>query len=236
MKADGTIITAADIASEEILLAAISMHAPRPHRLVSEERAPSLVADATPSTWFVDPLDGTRSYVIGSTDFAVLISEWAAGEARFSVVYYPALGELAVAAGHRAAWTPSNTPAATPAGAPRMGVVHACYIRSPALRRLATEAGAAYREEETESSRALLDVATGAASAAVVLLCGHKSWDLAPLLHLIIAAGAFVSDEAGYPVRMSGPDVSGRYIIAARNPSLHKRLMTASWNLPASEL
>ncbi|MBV9013166.1 MAG: hypothetical protein JO272_14155 [Pseudonocardiales bacterium] len=185
VKTDGTIVTAADLASEEILLRAIRTYAPRPHRVVSEERAPSLVEDTVQPTWFVDPLDGTRSYASGSTDFAILVSAWAAGQPMFSVVHYPALGELAVAAGRQAAWIPPSPLAAPAANASQSGVLHACYMRSQTLRRLAMESGiAAYREDEVESTRALLDVAIGAASAAVVLLCGHKSWDLAPLLHL----------------------------------------------------
>jgi 3'-phosphoadenosine 5'-phosphosulfate (PAPS) 3'-phosphatase len=98
---------------------------------------------------------------------------------------------------------------------------------SPELQRLATKSGAAYSEQQVESTRALLDVATGAASAAIVLICGHKPWDLAALLHLVSAAGGFVTDETGRPVRMLGTEVLSRYIVAARDRSLHESLTAA---------
>lgn len=236
VKADGTIVTAADLASEEILLGAIGTYAPRPHWVISEEREPSPIADPAYPTWFVDPLDGTRAYAAGSPDFAILVSAWSGEQPEFSVVYYPSIGELAVATGRHATWTPPPVRDAA-AGASPAGVMHACYMRSPALRQLAAEAGgAAYRENEVESTRALLDVATDLAIAAVVLLCGHKSWDLAPLLHLITATGGHVSDEAGNPVLMRGPDISGRYVVASRDQSLHQRLVAAAEKPATSEL
>ena len=236
VKADGTIVTPADNASEDILLAVIQRHAPRPHQVVSEERLASPIADPAQSTWFIDPLDGTRSYASGSPDFAILVSEWAAGAARFSVVHYPAFGQLAVAVGGRATWTPTIAQPRKCADVPAMGMVHLCYMESKALRRLVTEAGVKHHEAEAESTRALLDVVTGTASAAVVFLCGHKSWDLAPLLHLVTAAGGFVSDETGRPVRIRGPEVFGCYVIAARESSWHGILTAALRKLATTEI
>jgi fructose-1,6-bisphosphatase/inositol monophosphatase family enzyme/SAM-dependent methyltransferase len=226
VKTDGTLVTAADYASESTLLAAIRSHAPHPHDILSEE-SPALPLTPALPIWFVDPLDGTRSYAAGSPDYAVLVSEWVAETPRFSVVYYPAIGQLAVAAAGRAAWSHWKIPPLDGADADPKGVVRVCYMCSPGLRHLVTQSGAAYSEQQVESTRALLDVATGAASAAIVLVCGHKPWDLAALLHLVSAAGGFVSDETGRPVRMLGSEVLSRYIVASRDRLLHTNLTAA---------
>lgn len=236
VKADGTIVTAADFASQETLLAAIDQHAPPPYMVVCEEEAQSLANAACPTTWFIDPLDGTSSYVAGSTDFAILVSEWSVDRPTFSVVYYPALGELAVAVGERvkSVQPPANAARDT---SQALAVIQTCYLSAPALQQVIHDFGpATLCEDGAESTRALLNVATGGAAAALVLLCGHKSWDLAPLLHLVAASGGRVSDERGEPLRFSGPEVSGRYLVAANDVALHSALLSTTQRLVESEL
>lgn len=236
IKSDGTIVTEADLTSDDILRTSIYAVAPSHPHIVSEEAPTIAPRHLRQPIWYVDPLDGTRAYAAGSTDFAIHVSEWSAGEPRFSVAYYPALEELAVAVGQQAAWTSPTARLTEHVEAARPPVLHTCYVRSRSYDEIATNAHATYSGEQVESTRALLDLATGAAIATVVFLCGHRSWDVAPLLHLIAANGGQVSDENGDAIRLSGSQVSGRYIIAANDHALHQELVDETYRRATSEL
>jgi 3'(2'), 5'-bisphosphate nucleotidase len=99
-KADGTPVTAADQAAEDVILPALHRLAPD-IPAISEERhaaggSPTL-RDGT--FWLVDPLDGTRSYVERTGEFTVNIGLIHAGEPVLGVIYVPVSGDLYAAAG-----------------------------------------------------------------------------------------------------------------------------------------
>lgn len=227
IKEDGSLLTSADLASERELLDAIALSSDERCRVWSEEGLAPSGHNATPRkghTWYVDPLDGSRSYVAGSTDYAILVSQWMETSPAFSVVSYPAIGDIAVAVGRALEWR-AGGPVSPSGTAERAAIIYNCYDSSDALRRLVDTYAGELRENDTESTRALFDVAVGRADAAVVLLCGHKAWDIAALLHVLMAGGASVSSERGQPVMMDDDKVDGQYVIAARDPNMHRELL-----------
>ncbi|MFB8085923.1 inositol monophosphatase family protein [Streptomyces sp. NPDC055992] len=220
VKPDGSLVTDADLASEALLTQAIRAATPDAH-IAAEENPTSHHPTAGQDTtvWFVDPLDGTRPYLNGSSDFAILLSAWRAGRPLLSIASFPAAGILATAVG--------NTPAFSPAAAPPPRLpVHVCYCDPPALRRT-VPSHLEHRLDAHESTRALVDVARGHAAATVALMCGHRTWDIAAPVHLIMAAGGTVTDERGNSLRLTGCDVPARYLVAATTPALHRRLLAA---------
>ena len=80
MKADDTPVTAADRASEQFIRGRIEKQYPQ-HAIVGEEYGVTEHAGAE-FRWFVDPIDGTKSFVRGVPLYAVLIGLEIAGQDR----------------------------------------------------------------------------------------------------------------------------------------------------------
>ena len=222
IKPDGTLVTEADRDSEEILVGALLRVVP--DAVVISEEDEDSHHRAAETLWFVDPLDGTRQYLIGSSDFAILVSAWTDGNPCWSIMSFPVDGLMGIADGPAIHIVPNASPLS-------QRLVHAVYCDPPGLRdRL--PAGIEYAIDHFESTRAMFDVASGQAAGAVVLMCGHQAWDVAAPIHLIAASGGIVTDEFGQPVRLRAPSVTARYLVAADQPDLHALLLSALPNLP----
>jgi histidinol-phosphatase len=102
VKHDGSPVTAADREAETLLRRLIASRFPD-HAVVGEE----LGATDKDSThrWYLDPIDGTRSYVRGVPLFGVLLGLEVSGEMVLGVAHFPALDEtVAAATGHGCRW------------------------------------------------------------------------------------------------------------------------------------
>jgi 3'(2'), 5'-bisphosphate nucleotidase len=94
-KADGSPLTAADLASEMVIAARLKAELPN-LPVISEEAA--IATDGLGSRGeafvLVDPLDGTKEFVSRTGEFTVNIAIIAGGRPRAGVVYAPALSRL----------------------------------------------------------------------------------------------------------------------------------------------
>ena len=102
MKADDTPVTAADRASEQFIRGRIEKQYPQ-HTIVGEEYGATEHA-GTEFRWFVDPIDGTKSFVRGVPLYAVLIGLEIAGTIEVGAAYFPALDEMVAAAAGAGCW------------------------------------------------------------------------------------------------------------------------------------
>ncbi len=227
LKFDGTIVTSADLESERRIIEAIARFFPG-EPVMSEETFPDTIAVAGGIQWIVDPLDGTRSYSNGGDDFAILISRCDAGEPQFSLVYFPAVNpyELLVAKTGMGAFACSGevVPVLRQPTERKKRIIRSVYCE------VETESHSEdidYYSGEMESTRAFIELAKGNVDGVVVLMCGHKAWDLAAPIHVIRMSGCVVSDEMGHSLHFHGGDVSVRYVIAASSEELHRRLLEA---------
>lgn len=100
IKEDGSPVTQADIESEALVLKALAQRFPGVP-VISEENAQSHALATPPRYFLVDPLDGTRAFIAGKPDYAVLIALVEAGVPVAGVVHIPAMG-LSWWAGKRA--------------------------------------------------------------------------------------------------------------------------------------
>lgn len=92
IKEDGSPVTDADRAAEELILNDLARLAPG-FVVVAEESA-SVIGDALDpkkSFFLVDPLDGTRDFVRGGKDFTVNIALIRQGQPVFGLIYAPAI-------------------------------------------------------------------------------------------------------------------------------------------------
>lgn len=93
-KADGSPVTAADEAAEEVILPALAALAPDIPAISEEAAAKGLSPTVAGSTfWLVDPLDGTKEFLSGNGEFTVNIALVHEGEPVLGVVVAPALGQ-----------------------------------------------------------------------------------------------------------------------------------------------
>ncbi len=102
-KSRNDLVTAADVASENAILEAVTRRFPS-HRVLAEESGSSRDEDAAP-TWIVDPLDGTTNFVHGIPQFAVSIGVAVQGRVDFGVIFDPCKNDMFTAArGRGARW------------------------------------------------------------------------------------------------------------------------------------
>ena len=89
-KADGSPLTAADLAAHDVIIAGLQRLAPE-ITIISEENKhnPPVAADA--AFWLVDPLDGTKEFINRNGEFTVNIALIQDGLPALAVVYAPAL-------------------------------------------------------------------------------------------------------------------------------------------------
>jgi len=95
-KADGSIVTEADLAMQSRLQIELKKQYPD-SVLLSEEMSPEEQLDSLNSgspIWCLDPLDGTSNYANGIPYFAVSLSLIHNGEVRMAVVYDPIRNEI----------------------------------------------------------------------------------------------------------------------------------------------
>jgi 3'(2'), 5'-bisphosphate nucleotidase len=92
-KADGSPVTAADLAADQIITSGLLDIAPSLPAITEESYTGS--DDHEPeSYWCVDPLDGTKGYINGGKDFTVNIALIHKRQPVLGVIYAPATGTL----------------------------------------------------------------------------------------------------------------------------------------------
>ena len=89
-KANGDVATRADELANQMIVDRLSDWYPR-DRIVSEEMETAVGPAGAPTTWFVDPIDGTRSFVEGRPGFSLIIASARRGRPEQGFVYDPTL-------------------------------------------------------------------------------------------------------------------------------------------------
>jgi 3'(2'), 5'-bisphosphate nucleotidase len=91
-KQDGSPVTLADPASEDIIIAGLQSLTPDIPIIAEEQFEDENAPDITTADyyWLVDPLDGTKEFIKGSPDFCINIGLIQNGTPAFGAVYCPA--------------------------------------------------------------------------------------------------------------------------------------------------
>ena len=182
---------------------------------LSEERHDDGARLSEERVWIVDPLDGTREFLMGMSEFSVSIALVVRGAPVLGVVYNPAEEEM-FAAAQGAPLDPRLVLA------PATGMAEALvltghgewYARElpplPVGTRVMRVGSIAYR-------MALLSSGTGG----LIFTAGERSeWDVAAGAALLLAAGATVTDLDGAVLRFNRAEPKVRGLIAGR-PAVH---------------
>lgn len=196
-KKDQSPVTIADQESEKLIRSRIEKRFPG-HAIIGEEFGED-DAGGSSYRWFVDPIDGTRSFIRGVPLYAVLIGLEIEGEIRVGVAHFPALKETVMAASGEGCWWNGRPARVSPAARLQDGLaVHydaaafARYGRARAWERIQATAG--YRAGWCDAYAYFL-VATGRAELALDPVM--NPWDCAPFPPILQEAGGYFGDWQG---------------------------------------
>jgi len=216
-KANDTEVTAADLAAEAFIRAAITEAFPD-DGILGEE------GDDRPSRsgrrWVVDPIDGTRSFAVGVPLYTMLLALEVDGRAVLGCCHVPVLGQTLVAATGAGAWIDG-----------RPARVSECDDLSAA--KVVTSGLEYWRDSSTDAHRAGFErlvnatrftrtwgdgygyflVATGRVDVYCDPICGER-WDIAPMPVLLTEAGGRIS-------QFDGEAVAPWTSVVAANARLH---------------
>jgi 3'(2'), 5'-bisphosphate nucleotidase len=164
--------------------------------VLSEEGADHSGRLRSSRVWIVDPLDGTREFSEGRTDWAVHVALAVDGVAAIGAVALPALGLVLV--------TDPAVPAPPPNdGPPRMVVSR---TRPPAITEQLRQALGAELVAMGSAGAKAMAVVRGEAEV-YAHAGGQYEWDSAAPVAVAAAAGLHVSRLDGSPLRYNQPDV-----------------------------
>jgi myo-inositol-1(or 4)-monophosphatase len=209
-KADRTLVTAADRAVEEFLVARMSALAPDA-RILGEEFGAVGPTDAT-NTITLDPIDGTSVFVAGLPTWCVTVGLVSDGRAVGGITHLPMTGETYLAEDGTASWNGRPLAAADPPvhEGDAFIVTHSDLHRGARI----VFPGKVRALGSTAYHMAL--VARGAAVAA--LLGRARIWDLAAGAALLAATGGELRYVTGAAVELTSLLAGERapdYIVAA---------------------
>lgn len=191
-KRDGTPVTEADRAAERSIREHLARHHPDDEVMGEEE---GVSAGSTARTWFIDPIDGTRSFVRGVPLFATLLALEDEYGPAIGIIALPALGET-IAAGRGRGCSLNGSPVRVSEHAELAGAVlsTSSYDAAPngMLNRLH---GSPLQLVTWGDAYGYALVATGRIEAMVDPIV--SPWDIAPMAVIVPEAGGRFTDLDG---------------------------------------
>ncbi len=196
-------VTLADRECSEFLVAAMTKAFPE-DVIISEEAADDLRRLDAERVWYIDPIDGTKSFIAGGTGYCVMLGLAIEHRPVFGLLYQPNLGTLIYGCAGGGAWVQRGL------DEPRR--LQCSALRDPGHARLLSKHGGdrkAIREAfgfaEDEPLGAigikLAAMALGACELYVNPASNCSSWDVCGPEILLEEAGGKLTDMHGQPIR-----------------------------------
>lgn len=227
-KEDGSSLTAADLASQQALLARLPEVLEAP--VISEEMSSTEQLECwdkgQDGVWCIDPIDGTTNFANGVPLFAVSVAYLVEGETQFGVVYNPTTDESFYAGKGSGAWLNGRRlPLRSPATKLSFAVAGIDFKRIPDKLAAHLVMTPPYYSQRNFGSSALEWCFVAAGRLDVYLHGGQALWDYAAgRLILSEAGGAFGVLDGGALVAAPLPK---RAVVLAANTTLHAEWL--SW-------
>jgi myo-inositol-1(or 4)-monophosphatase len=228
-KGQGSPVTAADMAVNDLLRERVTAAA-RGIAWLSEESADEGARLSARRVWIVDPIDGTRAYMAGRTDWAVSAALVEDGRPVLAALFAPAEPAFYAAAAGRGA-SLDGAPIAVAAGARLEGARVAgpkSYLERLTALGLPIEALPRVHSialRFARIARGTLDVAFSAGSS--------HDWDLAAADLLVHEAGGMLTTLAGGPLVYNRAELSHGPLVAAGRARHEKLIEILSSDLEA---
>ena len=224
-KADGSPVTAADLAADRVIARGLARLLPDVPSL-SEERSHPARLPTAGSLFLIDPLDGTKEFLAGRDEFTVNLALLTDGVPLLGIIGAPALGLIWRGLVGRGAerltmsgagsTTPIHTRPMPPPGKPWIAAVSRSHgdIRTEAF--IDRRPGAV--RQVAGSAIKFCRVAEGGADI-YPRLAPTREWDVAAGHAIVTAAGGKVTDSTGAALRFgTGKDFTVPEFIAWGDP------------------
>jgi 3'(2'),5'-bisphosphate nucleotidase len=194
-------VTTADVAANELICSELAKQFPGVP-LVAEESAPESYAAYTESAtaFFIDPIDGTREFVGGSSEFVVMIGFATGGRADVGVVCAPLLGQTWFGKHGVGAWSLTGGHAVRIETSRVTNLPEATLLVSPPASLtdpVAASLGPGKVQSVGSAGLKGARIAEGSADVYVSLGVAGKLWDACAIDALLRAAGGTLTDTKG---------------------------------------
>ena len=220
-------VTEADRAAEAAMRAVLAEHRPDDAILGEEEAAKPGTSGLT---WVIDPIDGTRAFISGTTSWGVLIALCDADGPIYGLIDQPYIGERFEGGFGRALVTGPMGVATLATRAIDALAEATLFTTFPEIGSAAERAGFEAVRDRVKLTRYGLDCYAYALIAAgqvdLVIEAGLASYDIAAPIAVITAAGGIVTDWQGGPVHHGGR------ALAAANPAIHAAALAILRDIP----
>lgn len=228
LKEDGSSLTAADLASQQALLARLPEVLEAP--VISEEMSSAEQLECWDKghkgVWCIDPIDGTTNFANGVPLFAVSVAYLVEGETQFGVVYNPTTDESFYAAKGAGAWLNGRRlPLRAPATRLNFAVAGIDFKRIPDKLAANLVMTPPYYSQRNFGSSALEWCFVAAGRLDVYLHGGQALWDYAAGSLILAEAGGTFSVLDGGPLEAA--PLPKRAVVLAANAPLHAEWL--SW-------
>ncbi len=214
-------VTAADREAEAVIRAAIRQAYPD-HGIHGEEHGRE--TGTSRYTWVIDPIDGTKSFILGQLHWGVLIALHDGQRPVAGIAHQPFVGETFLGAGGVAQWRRGDARRALRTRA--CARIEDAIVVTTDPRQFRSPAELAALRTVSESARLLRYggdcycytlLAMGFVD--VVIESGLQPYDIQALMPIIEGAGGVVTDWTG------GPCDQGGSVLASGDPALHADLL-----------
>ena len=214
-------VTEADRAAEEVIRSAIARRFPD-HGIEGEEHG--RLPGRSPFTWVIDPIDGTRSFILGHLHWATLIALHDGERPIVGVTHQPFVGESFVAAGGSSEWQRGDERRTLRTR--RCARIDDAIVATTDPRHFDSERRQRAYAAATGGARLVRSggdcycytpVAMGLVD--IVIETGLHAYDIQALIPLIEYAGGVISNWEG------GRCDAGGDVLACGDPELHARLL-----------
>jgi myo-inositol-1(or 4)-monophosphatase len=213
-KDGGSPVSEADIAVDNFLRERLTRLAPDCGWL-SEESIDDRARLKSPRQWIVDPIDGTRAYLSGRSDWAISVALVQDGRPLIAAIFAPIENSLYLAAAGEGT-TLNGTPVKASAG-DRFEGVRAAGPK-PMLERLAKVApGLVFEPKVFSLALRIARVASGTLDLAFASPNSHD-WDLAAADLLVQEAGGLLTTFEGGQIIYNRADPLQDALVAAGHP------------------
>jgi len=214
-------VTEADRAAESVIRASIARRYPD-HGIEGEEHG--RVQGRAPFTWVIDPIDGTRSFILGHLHWATLIALHDGERPIVGVTHQPFVGETFIAFNDASEWRRGDEHRMLRTR--RCARIEHAIVATTDPRHFSTRRQIDAYSAVTDGTRLVryggdcycyTQLAMGLVD--IVIETGLQAYDIQSLIPLIVNAGGAISDWQG------GPCDRGGDVLACGDRALHAELL-----------
>jgi len=224
-------VTAADRSASRFIVDELRKRFPN-DGILCEEEQDNFDRLGKARVWIIDPMDGTKDFISGSGEFAVMIGLAEGGEAILGAVYQPTEQKLYSASRGAGAYLTHGE---------IMRELHVSEENDPAKTVMALSRS--HLSATTEAIRKKLGIEhtirTGSLGLKVGLLCegqahvyihgsGTKLWDTCAPEAILREAGGMITDQLGQSFMYNVEEVRNLHGVIASNAVFHDRAVEAS--------